>query len=179
MRIFREWVLAIALYVALVVDSSLAFYLHQFMNLGPYGASCWLMPIGIMLIGLFDDMNGREIWLALGAGVVADIYTTGIIGIYTVFLPLSCWACQKAARFLPEIFLSRLIVVLIGVTLLDVYDWVILNMVGVISVGTVNLLVSLLINLIWSAIFTCATYWIWAILATRYPFMVDLNAYRQ
>ena len=62
MRIFREWVLAIALYVALVLDGSLAFYLHQFQNWHGYGASCWLMPIGIMLIALFDDMNDKEIW---------------------------------------------------------------------------------------------------------------------
>lgn len=179
MRIFHEWVLAIALFVALTIDGCLAFYLHQFLNINGIGASCTIMPIGIMLIGLFDDINKKEIWLAIGAGVVADISTLGIIGVYTVFLPLSCWACQKMARFLPEVFWSRFIVILIGVTLLDFYSWLILKMVGMISISGLQMLFSLLYNLVWSAVFFVLTYWIWARLATNYPFLVDLDAYRQ
>lgn len=179
MRIFREWILAIALYVALVIDGSLAFYLHQFMSWGNWGASCWLMPIGVMLISLIDDMNGKEFWLALGAGIVADLYTTGIVGIYAVYLPFSCWCCQRVARFLPEMFWSRLIVVLIGISGLDLYSWLILNAVGAISSGTSALVGSLIINLFWTAILTSITYWIWVNLARNYPFLVDVNAYRQ
>ena len=179
MRIFREWVLAIALYVALVLDGSLAFYLHQFQNWHGYGASCWLMPIGIMLIALFDDMNDKEIWLALGAGVVADIYNFGIVGVYTVFFPLACWCCKKIARFLPETFWARLIIVLLGLTLLDAFVWLILNMVGLISTSLRTLLISLALNLVWSLIFFCLSYAVWANLSTRYPFLVNLEAYRQ
>lgn len=179
MRIFREWILAIALYVALILDGSLSFYLHQFMNWGSIGANCWLLAIGIMLIALLDDTNEKEIWLALGAGVVADISSLGIIGVYTVFFPLASWACQRIARFLPEVFWSRLIVVLLGLTLLDFYSWLVLNTVGIISISLHTLLFSLLFNLLWSAIFFCLTYWIWFILARQYPFLVDLNAYRQ
>lgn len=179
MRVFREWILVIALYVALVLDGALAFYLHQFMHWGSYGASCWLMPIGVMLIGLFDDTNSKEIWLALGAGIVADIANLGIIGIYTVFLPLACWICQKIARFLPEIFWARLIIILLGVSLLDVYVWGILSMFNIISVSVHALLMSLLINLGWSIIFFTLTYWIWGNLSQRYPFLIDLSAYQQ
>lgn len=179
MRIFREWVLAIALYVALVLDGSFALYLHQFMNYQDYGASTWLLPIGIMLIGLFDDTNSKEIWLAFGAGIVADLYNLGIIGVYTFFFPLSCWICQRIARFLPEIFWARLIIVLLGVTALDIYVWGVLNLMGIISVATKTMLICLLFNLGWTVIFFILSYWIWGNLAQRYPFLVDLNAYRQ
>ncbi|GAA3628525.1 rod shape-determining protein MreD [Lactobacillus hamsteri] len=178
MRVFRKWVLAIALFVALILDGTLAFYLHQFMNIGAYGASTWILPIGIMLIGLFDDTNPNEIWLALGAGIVADISTLGIIGVYTVFFPVSCWACQRVARFLPEIFWSRLIVVIIGVTILDIYSWAILTMVGIISVSIKIMLISLAVNACWTIIFFSITYWIWGNLAENYPFLIDLRAYR-
>lgn len=178
MRIFRKWVLAIALFVALILDGTLALYLHQFMNWGAYGASAWILPIGIMLIGLFDDTNPNEIWLALGAGLVADISTLGIIGVYTVFFPLSCWACQRIARFLPEMFWSRLIIVLIGVTLLDIYSWAVLTMVGLISISTKIMLISLAVNVCWSIVFFTITYWIWGNLAEKYPFLIDLSAYR-
>lgn len=95
MSIFRKWVLAIAMFVALIVDGICSFYLHQFMNYDSFGAASVILPISMMLIGLFDDTNDNEIWLAIGTGIVADIYFYGIIGIYTVFLPVSCWICQK------------------------------------------------------------------------------------
>lgn len=179
MRIFREWVLAIALYVALVLDGAFAFHLHQFMYIGNYGAACWLMPIGVMLIGLFDDTNYREIWLAFGAGIVADISTLGIIGVYTVFLPVACWLCQRVARFLPEMFWSRLVIVLIGVSALDAYIWGILTMVGLIDASVHTLLISTALNLGWSILFFALTYWIWGVLTQNYPFLIDLDAYRQ
>ena len=178
MRILRKWALAIALFVALLFDGVLAQYLHQFLTIGRYGASLTLLPIGIMLIALFDDTNSNEIWLALGAGIVADIATLCIVGVYTVFFPLASWACQKVARFLPEIFWSRLIVVIIGLTILDIYSWLILTMVGIISVPVKIMLISLLVNAGWSIIFFVATYWIWGNLAESYPFLIDLNAYR-
>ncbi|RVU70314.1 MULTISPECIES: rod shape-determining protein MreD [Lactobacillus] len=179
MRILREWVLAIALYVAIILDGSFSLYLHQFMSFHNYGAACMIMPIGIILIGLFDDTNANEIWLALGTGVVADIFTLGIIGVYTVALPLLCWGSQRVARFLPETFWARLIVVLLGVSLLDIYSWIILSMVGIINVSGHVLLFSVLINLIWSLVFYVLTYWIWGGLTVNYPFLVDLDAYRQ
>ena len=74
MSTFRKWVLAIGLFIALVVDGVCALYLHQFMTYDNFAASSVILPISVMLIGLFDDTNDNEIWLALGAGIVADIY---------------------------------------------------------------------------------------------------------
>lgn len=178
MSIFRKWVLAIGLFVAIIVDGSCSFYLHQFMNYGSFGATSIILPISVMLIGLFDDTNENEIWLAIGTGFVADIYFYGFIGIYIVFLPLCCWICQKVARFLPEIFWARLIIILLGTTIFVVYDWLILNMIGVATGNIHGLLMSLLVNLGWTIIFFICLYWIWGNLARDYPFLIDLNAYR-
>lgn len=76
-------------------------------------------------------------------------------------------------------FWSRLIVVLIGVSALDVYSWLVLSMVGLISVSIHTMLMSLLLNLAWSIVFTALTYVIWGNLAQDYPFLVDMQAYRQ
>lgn len=178
MSVFRKWVLAISLFVALVLEGVCSFYLHQFMTYGNYGAFSVILPISIMLIGLFDDTNENEIWLALGTGIIADIYFYGIIGIYTVFLPLSCWAGQKIARFLPEIFWARLIVVLIDTTAFIVYSWLVFKMIGFASISIHMLLMSLLVNLGWTILFFVLLYWIWGNLAQDYPFLIDLNTYR-
>ena len=145
MSIFRKWVLAIAMFVVLIVDGICSFYLHQFMNYGSFGAASVILPISMMLIGLFDDTNDNEIWLAIGIGIVADIYFYGIIGIYTVFLPVSCWICQKVARFLPEVFWARLIVILFGTTVFVAYDWLVFKAVGLADASVYTLLMSLLV----------------------------------
>ncbi len=178
MHLLREWVLAIALYIALLIDGAMAFYLHQFLTIGDFRASATLLPIGIMVIALVDDINKKEIWLALGAGLVADIASLGLIGVYTVFLPLLCWLCQKIARFLPEIFWARLLVVVLGLALLDVYIWGVLTMVGLTNASIKILLLSLLYNLFWSLILFTASYWLWVGLAQDYPFLNDLSVYR-
>ena len=143
MSIFRKWVLAIAMFVALIIDGICSFYLHQFMNYGSFGAASVILPISMMLIGLFDDTNENEIWLAIGTGIVADVYFYGIIGIYTVFLPVSCWLCQRIARFLPEVFWARLIVILLGTTVFIAYSWLIFKAVGFADVSMHALLLSL------------------------------------
>lgn len=178
MAILRKWALAIAMFVALIIDGICALYLHQFMTYGNFAATSVVLPISMMLIGLFDDTNDNEIWLALGSGIVADIYFYGIIGVYTVFLPVSCWLCQKAARFLPEVFWARLIVVLLGTTAFVVYSWLIFTMIGASSISLRALLMGLLANLGWSIVFFTCLYWIFGNLAQDYPFLVDLQAYR-
>lgn len=179
MRIFKKWVLAIALFVSLTVDGSLAHFLNPLLNFHNWGANSWLLPIGIMLIALFDDMNSAELWLSLAAGVVADLANLGIIGVYAVIFPVATWACQKLARFLPEVFWSRLVIVVIGLSLMNIYVWLILNTVGIISTSLNALLISLAYNVFWSVIFFILTYWIWGNLSEAYPFLVDLDAYRQ
>ena len=177
MKTLRKFTLVLALYVALAVSGSLSFYLHQFFSFGK--ASNLLVPVSMMLIALFDDTNNKEIWLALGAGIVSDIYFFGIIGIYAIILPIISWLLQKSARFLPEVFWARVLAVLIASVLTQGFTWLILNMTGLSSIGISKLVQSILPTLCWVFIFICATYKLWWNLSLNYPFMVNLENYRQ
>ena len=177
MKTLRKFTLVLALYVALAVSGSLSFYLHQFFSFGK--ASNLLVPVSMMLIALFDDTNDKEIWLALGAGIVSDIYFFGIIGIYAIILPIVSWLLQKSARFLPEVFWARVLAVLIASVLTQGFTWLILNMTGLSSIGILKLVQSILPTLCWVFIFICATYKLWWNLSLNYPFMVNLENYRQ
>lgn len=177
MKTMRKFTLVLALYVALAISGSLSFYLHQFFSFGK--ASNLLVPVSMMLIALFDDTNNKEIWLALGAGIVSDIYFFGIIGIYAIILPIVSWLLQKSARFLPEVFWARVLAVLIASVLTQGFTWLILNMTGLSSIGISKLVQSILPTLCWVFIFICATYKLWWNLALNYPFMVNLENYRQ
>ena len=177
MKTLRKFTLVLALYVALAISGSLSFYLHQFFSFGK--ASNLLVPVSMMLIALFDDTNDKEIWLALGAGIVSDIYFFGIIGIYAIILPIVSWLLQKSARFLPEVFWARVLAVLIASVLTQGFTWLILNMTGLSSIGIFKLVQSILPTLCWVFIFICATYKLWWNLSLNYPFMVNLENYRQ
>lgn len=177
MKTLRKFTLVLALYVALAISGSLSFYLHQFFSFGK--ASNLLVPVSMMLIALFDDTNNKEIWLALGAGIVSDIYFFGIIGIYAIILPIVSWLLQKSARFLPEVFWARVLAVLIASVLTQGFTWLILNMTGLSSIGIFKLVQSILPTLCWVFIFICATYKLWWNLSLNYPFMVNLENYRQ
>lgn len=175
MRIFHQWVLAIALFVCIILDGIISMLLQPFATY----CSSLLLPIAIILIALFDDMNSKEIYLAIGAGVVCDIYYLGFIGVYMVGLPLLTFACQKMARFLPETFWARLVVVVLGTLLLQVYSYAIFSMMGLTTAGIKQLLLNLGASLPLTIVFTILTYVIWGRLAENYPFLVDLDAYRQ
>ena len=177
MKTLRKFTLVLALYVALAISGSLSFYLHQFFSFCK--ASNLLVPVSMMLIALFDNTNDKEIWLALGAGIVSDIYFFGIIGIYAIILPIVSWLLQKSARFLPEVFWARVLAVLIASVLTQGFTWLILNMTGLSSIGVSKLVQSILPTLCWVFIFICATYKLWWNLALNYPFMVNLENYRQ
>lgn len=174
MRSLRQFTLALGLFVALVLNSSLSLYLHSFFNLGVNQ----LMPIGMMLIALFDDTNYKEIWLAIGAGVISDIYFFGVLGLYSVCLPCICWLLQKIARFFPEVFWVRSIAVLLGTILINSYNWLVLNLMGISNISISALFVSFLPTIGWSFVFTVITYKIWGSLADNFPFMVKLENYQ-
>lgn len=173
MRFLQKYNLALVLFLALLLNGSLSLSLHSVMQL----SANFLMPVGMMLIALFDDTNKNELWLALGAGIISDIYFYGIIGVYTICLPGICWLLQKMARYLPEVFLVRIIVTLVGAILLNGCSWLILNLMGLISVPFADLIKTMIPTIIWSLVFAIISYPLWANLTRKYPFMVKLDNY--
>lgn len=173
MRFLQKYNLALVLFLALLLNGSLSLSLRSVMQL----SANFLMPVGMMLIALFDDTNKNELWLALGAGIISDIYFYGIVGVYTICLPGICWLLQKMARYLPEVFLVRIIVTLVGAILLNGCSWLILNLMGLISVPFADLIKTMIPTIIWSLVFAIISYPLWANLTRKYPFMVKLDNY--
>ena len=146
----RRWYVAIALFVALILDGVLAYNLQTFIFHRGFSGSCWLTIIGITLISLCDDKNDADIWLCLGLGLIADLYYLGIIGIYTVAFPLIC---------------------LVTYLCVSAYVFLMFNMVGMIQLSFASFSRSILPNLLWCLILVLCTYWFWVKLAEEYPFL--------
>lgn len=105
----RRWYVAIALFMALILDGVLAYNLQTFIFHRGFSGSCWLTVVGITLIALCDDKNDANIWLCLGLGFIADLYYLGVIGIYTVAFPLICFLIQQSALLSSRSILVSLI----------------------------------------------------------------------
>lgn len=177
MRILREWYVAIALLVAVVLDGVVAFYTQGFIFHGTYGASCWFTVIGIVLMGLCNDRNESNIWLALGIGVVADMYYLGFLGVYTVAFPTLCFLAEAIARFLPEVFWSRLVVCLLAYILMDAYLFLVYSIAGTISLPISSLLMSILPGLGMCVIIFLITYNFWVWIVGKHPFLQPENRF--
>ena len=171
MAVLRKWYVAIALFMALILDGVLAYNLQTLIFHRDFSGSCWLTVIGITLIALNDDKNDANIWLCLGLGFIADLYYLGIIGIYTVAFPLICFIIQQSARFLPEVFWFRLVICLVTYLGLSAYVFFMLNLSGMIQLPFTAFLHSILPNLLWCAILVLCTYWFWVKLVEEYPFL--------
>lgn len=177
MRVLREWYIAIALLVAVVLDGIVACYAQGFIFHGTYGANCWFTVIGIVLMGLCDDRNKSNIWLALGIGVVVDLYYLGFLGVYTVAFPTLCFLAEVIARFLPEVFWSKLIVCLVAYILMDVYLFLVYSITGIISLPISSLLKSILPSLGICVIIFLITYNFWTWIIEKHPFLKPENRF--
>lgn len=177
MRILREWYVAIALLIALILDGIFAFQFQSLFVHGVHGASCWFTVVGIVLIGLCDDRNQNNLWLALGIGVIADMYYLGFLGIYTVAFPIICFLAQKVARFLPEIFWSRLLVALLAYILMNAYLFLAYSIAGTIRLPLSSLLLSILPSLGVCIVIFLITYKFWVWLVEKYPFLKSENRF--
>lgn len=177
MAVLRRWYVAIALFIALILDGVLGKLFQGWLFHGTYGAACWISLVGICLIALCDDQNVNNIWLSLGIGILADGYYLGFFGVYTVAFPLICFLVEKIARYLPEVFWSRLVVCLLAYLAVNFYLYLIFSIVGVISLPISSLFKGMLLGLITSFILTLLTYSFWTKLVEKHPFLVHQTQY--
>ncbi|MGN1407886.1 rod shape-determining protein MreD [Lactobacillus sp.] len=178
MRIFKQWILAIALYVALTLDGVLSVYLQPILKYGNGKASLMLLPLAVLVINFEDERNPKEFWLALGAGLVADLYFYGIIGIYIVVLPALSAFGRWYARVSPELFIVRLIGTFLASCGASLYIWLVFHILTWTNQSFQAAVPSVLYTGLWSVGITVLTYWIWSKLARSYPFLIDLDNYR-
>ena len=60
MRIFKQWFLAIALYLALVVEGTLSVYLQPALTYQHGRAGLLILPIAVLIIAYEDERNERK-----------------------------------------------------------------------------------------------------------------------
>ncbi|MDO4912135.1 MAG: rod shape-determining protein MreD [Lactobacillus sp.] len=177
MRVMKKWWPLVAAIVAIFLDGIYAKALSGIIVTGFWQAPVMGLPIFILLISIFDDMNFNNVWLALAVGIIADSYFWGVFGIYAVALPLAVVYGRYLSRILPENFLVRWIIVIIGTSLIIVYIWLIFNFTKMAQLTLGQLALHLLGNLFLTTFIFAIYYNPTRALVENYPFFEDLDRY--
>ena len=86
-----------------------------------------------------DEYLPIYLW-ALLAGLIYDVFYFGVIGGYTVGLPILIWVCQKLRLYLSESLLSVLMITILGLTSLQLFTYLAANIAGL-AITTVPMFV--------------------------------------
>ena len=165
----KRWYIAIALFFTMVLDGVLSQTFTRF--LGNMNVACWLSIILITLIALSDTHNMANVWLCLVVGLVYDIDYVGVIGIYIVAFPLLCYCVQKIAKYIPELFITRLLVCLLGYIGVYLYLLLVLNIIGIIDISLFAIIRQLVESLVMCIILYILSYNLLLKLIVKYPFL--------
>lgn len=177
MNALRRWSVGIALFCAMILDGSLAWAFQKILFHPDFGAACWFTVVGITLMALYNDLNKNNIWLALGIGVLADMFYFGYLGVYTVAFPLLCYILQKVARFLPETFWFRLIVCLISYLFVSFYVFTMYIIVGTQQPSFSSFLLNIVPSWIVCTLIYFVSYSFWINLVDKHPFLEHQRNY--
>lgn len=131
-----RYVFPIGLFVSLFLDGSLSHVWAPLFFHFPYSMSSELVILWLVLSYFFA--NGIEIPLipfAIGAGVVADLYSSGILGLYMVLFPCIVALTRLLAHYFNGTFLTNIMIFFVDIVVFATVNYCAYYMVGVTGVN--------------------------------------------
>lgn len=156
-----KYVFPIGLFVCLFLDGSLSHVWAPLFFHYPYSMMSELVLLWLILAYFFE--NGIEIPLipfSIAAGVVADVYSSGILGLYMFLFPCIVSLTKLLSRYFSSSFLSMLAIFIIDIIVFITLNYWAYSLVGITSVGLGDyLLFNLLPTLILNLLYFVVLYW--------------------
>jgi rod shape-determining protein MreD len=168
MAAVRRWLLALFLLIALVLEGSLAKFLHPVLW---QGASFYLTLIGLGVAGLNQPRDQSVLWLAGVLGFLSDSYYLGVIGVSLVSFPLLVLLAQRTARVLPEVTWVKMLFLLALYLLQYIYASLIMRALGLVAISGHSFLLGLFANVASGVLWILVTFWLWQFLCQKFPFL--------
>ncbi|QBO35482.1 rod shape-determining protein MreD [Periweissella cryptocerci] len=124
-----KWIFPLVMFFALFLDGALFSNMAGILTRGgnhilPMFLVIWLV-YGVVY-QLDDDGIPLYVW-ALVAGLIYDMFYTGIIGGFTVGLPVMIWLARELRYYLSDSVLSVLMVFILSLTVLQVFSYLAAN----------------------------------------------------
>lgn len=153
-----KYVFPIGLFVSLFLDGALSHVWAPLFFGYPYSMMSELVILWLVLAYFFE--NGIEIPLvpfAIAAGVVADVYCSGILGLYMILFPLIVGLTKILSRYFSSSFLSMITIFFIDIVAFITLNYWAYSLVGITMEGFGDFLIftlapTLALNLIYFVI---------------------------
>ncbi|WP_102281107.1 rod shape-determining protein MreD [[Lactobacillus] timonensis] len=154
-----KYVFPLGLFVALFLDGSFSKIFAPLMFSYPYSMSSQLVMLWLVLsFFLEENIHIPLVWFAVLAGAVADLYYSGILGLFIFLYPLIILLTRALDRLLDRNFLNMILIFFIDLVVFESLNYLAYRIIGVIHQGFGDFLVdslapTLALNLVYFVIF--------------------------
>lgn len=156
-----RYVFPIGLFVSLFLDGSLSHVWAPLFFRYPYSMASELVILWLVLSYFFE--NGVDIPLipfSIAAGVVADLYCSGILGLYMVLFPCIVALTRLLSRYFSGSFLTTIMIFFVDIVVFALVNYFAYYLVGVTNTGFGDFLAfSLAPTLALNLVYFVVLYW--------------------
>lgn len=140
-----RFVFPIGLFIAFFLDGLLSkIFAAQFFGY-PYTMVSQLALLWFVLSCFFEDNVHIPLTaFAIFTGVIADLYYSGVWGLYVVLYPLLVWLTRLFVRELDQTFLNHILIFFIDISCFQLLNYWAYYMIGIVHVNFVDFLLDTL-----------------------------------
>lgn len=154
-----KYVFPLGLFIALFLDGSLSKIFAPLMFSYPYSMSSQLVMLWLVFSFFFEEnIRIPLVWFAVLAGAIADLYYSGILGLYIFLYPLVIVLTRMMDKVMDRNFLNMILIFFIDLVVFELLNFLAYRIVGIIHQGVGDFLVdnlapTLALNLVYFVIF--------------------------
>ncbi|MCM0598831.1 rod shape-determining protein MreD [Periweissella fabalis] len=120
-----KWIFAVITFFLLFFDGALFANMAGFLTKGQYHIMPMLLVIWFVYAVLFElDLDLPIYAWTLLAGLIYDFFYFGVIGGFTVGLPIMVWVSKQLRFYLSDSIVSLCMIIILSITALQIFTYV-------------------------------------------------------
>lgn len=120
-----KWIFAIITFFLLFFDGALFANMAGILTRGQYHIMPMLLVIWFVYAVLFElELDLPIYFWACLAGLIFDIFYFGVIGGFTVGLPIMVWVSKQLRYYLSDSVVSLFMIIILSITVLQIFTYI-------------------------------------------------------
>lgn len=131
-----RFIFPIGLFISFALDGSFSKIFGSFMFSYPYSMVSHLVVLWLVLACFFEeDVNIPLIPFSVAIGLCADIYYSGVLGLFIFLYPLIIWLTRIIKKYFSADFLSVMMIFFIDIAVFEFLNYIAYSVAGVVNAG--------------------------------------------
>ncbi|BAP86063.1 rod shape-determining protein MreD [Paucilactobacillus hokkaidonensis JCM 18461] len=129
-----RYIFPIGLFITFFLDGSISKVFSGWLFSYPYSTVSHLVVLWLVLACFFEeDIKIPLVPFAAVAGLVFDLYYSGIVGLFMFLFPLIVGLTKTLAKYFSPTFLTAIMIFFIDIAFLELVNYFAYSLIGVIS----------------------------------------------